>query len=127
MSDSGVTFKNPSIGDAMTDAEGNETPGFCSIVEVSGIKYLLGEDTEGNAQGDEACTLESEITRSTQFPEDGVTNLHCCKAAVDDLDIVNDLYCQVDYEFSDPFNVEYDAENEVCTQTEGTSTKLYRD
>lgn len=127
MSDSGVTFKDPSIGDVMTDAEGNETPGFCEVVEVSGIVYRLGDDTEGNAKGDEACTLDSEITRSTQFPDDGVTNLHCCQAAFDDSDIDNDLYCQVDYEFSDPFNVEYDAENEVCRQTEGTSTKQYRD
>lgn len=129
MSDSGITYKDPSIGEAMTDAEGNVTPGFCEVVEVSGIVYSLGEDTEGGvSEGEEACTLNSEITRSTEFPEDGVTNLHCCKAAVDAGEsISNDLYCQVTYEFSDPFNVEYDAENEKCQQTEGTSTKQYRD
>ena len=128
MADGGVTFKDPVIGDPMTDAGGAETPGFCSVVEVSGIVYLLGEDmATATAAGTVACTLDSEITRSTQFPEDGVTNLHCCKAAFDDSEVDNDLYCQIDYEFSDPFNVDYDAEKEVCTQTEGTSIKQYRD
>ena len=121
MSDGGVTFKDPVIG-PMTDDEGN---GFCSVVEVSGIVYLLGENGD-TAAGTVACTLDSEITRSTQFPEDGVTNLHCCKAAFES-EVDPDLYCQIDYEFSDPFNVDYDAENEVCTQTEGTSQKQYRD
>ena len=125
MADGGVTFIDPVIGPE-TDDEGN---GFCTVKEVSGIVYLLGENTEdGTTAGTEACTLDSEITRSTQFPEDGVTNLHCCKAAVDAGEsISNDLYCQVTYEFSDPFKVEYDAENEKCQQTEGTSTKQYRD
>ena len=117
----------PSIGDAMTDAEGNVTPGFCEVVEFSTIVYRLGEDTAGNSQGDEACSLDRRITRSTQFPEDGVTNLHCCYAAWLDPLILNDLYCQVEYEFSETINVVYDAENEVCTQTEGTSQKQYRD
>ena len=123
MADGGVTFKDPVIGPE-TDDEGN---GFCTVKEVSGIVYLLGENAEdGTIAGTEACTLDSEITRSTQFPEDGVTNLHCCKAAFESA-VDNDLYCQIDYEFSDPFDVNYDAENEVCTQTEGTSQKVYRD
>ena len=41
--------------------------------------------------------------------------------------IVNENYCQIDYEYGEPFDVEYDAMAEQCYQTEGSSTKLYLD
>ena len=121
------TFTNPMIGDKESPS-GETIEGVCMVDKNVGTTYLLSADPEsGTAEGTEACTLDTKTTLSTQFPDDGVTNLHCCAAAVADESIVNENYCQIDYEFGEPFNVEYDAMAEQCLQTEGSSTKLYLD
>ena len=121
------TFTNPMIGDKESPS-GEIIEGVCMVDKNVGTTYLLSADPEsGTAEGTEACTLDTKTSLSTQFPDDGVTNLHCCAAAVADESIVNENYCQIDYEYGEPFDVQYDANADQCFQTEGSSTKLYLD